>query len=260
MNAQAQDGMQAAASNLKPMDTHETTSGRHLTNHSRRAFAETLGRRRIFPALQGGQVVKVIRLDKAGRPDEIDRHRLPARHALAFDMKAHGLRVLARLAGALGEGNIMSDKVRLELHAPITTKCCTRVKDFYNALLFYEHNNLLHHGGMSNFIKQIREQAGITTAELAARVRTSQQQITNLENGKRKLTWEWMQRLADGLECHPLDLVEGPAAPKDDSEKDLLRKFRGLEDGQKRMFSHMLDGLSKGAADSKEEDEARKRK
>ncbi|MDP2207039.1 MAG: helix-turn-helix transcriptional regulator [Alphaproteobacteria bacterium] len=98
---------------------------------------------------------------------------------------------------------------------------------------------------MANFIKEIRTSQSLTLDQLAERVGTTPQQINLLEAGKRKLTWEWMQRLADGLECHPLDLVEGPAVPKDEGEKDLLRKFRGLEDGQKRMFSHMLDGLSK---------------
>lgn len=115
---------------------------------------------------------------------------------------------------------------------------------------------------MANFIKQIREEAGLTTAQLAEKVRTSQQQISRLENGQLRLTWEWMQRVANALECHPLDLVEGPAVPKDNDEKELLKKFRGLEDRERQMFSHMLDGLAKGEnkkADKKS-DADRKRK
>lgn len=96
----------------------------------------------------------------------------------------------------------------------------------------------------------------MTLQALADACHTTHQQISNLESGKRKLTWEWMQRLAKGLECHPLDLVEGPASapkPADERERELLRKFRGLEDGEKRIFSHMLDGVAKG--DNKEQDD-----
>lgn len=105
---------------------------------------------------------------------------------------------------------------------------------------------------MANFIKEIRNAQGLTLEQLADKVGTTPQQINFLEAGKRKLTWEWMQRVANALECHPLDLVEGPAVPKDNDEKELLKKFRGLEDRERQMFSHMLDGLSKGDKKKKE--------
>jgi transcriptional regulator with XRE-family HTH domain len=107
---------------------------------------------------------------------------------------------------------------------------------------------------MENFIKEIRKSQGLSLEDLAQKIGTTPQQINFLENGKRKLTWDWMQRIANGLECHPIDLVEGPASTptaKDATEADLLKKFRGLEDGAKRIFSHMLNGLDKEATTTK---------
>ncbi|MBT7943661.1 MAG: imidazoleglycerol-phosphate dehydratase HisB [Alphaproteobacteria bacterium] len=47
---------------------------------------------------------------------------------------------------------------------------------------------------------------------LAQRIGTTGQQIGNLEAGRRKLTQDWMERLAAGLDCGPADLlVSGPA-------------------------------------------------
>lgn len=110
-----------------------------------------------------------------------------------------------------------------------------------------------------NFIKQLREQRNLTLQQLADACNTTHQQISNLENNKRKLTWEWMQRVADALECHPLDLVEGPAEPKDQSERELIKAYRGLADGEKQIFSHMLDGLAKGKNKQEDNDDERKR-
>jgi imidazoleglycerol-phosphate dehydratase len=45
---------------------------------------------------------------------------------------------------------------------------------------------------------------------LAKRIGTSGQQVGNLEAGRRKLTQDWMERLAAGLECGPADLLGFP--------------------------------------------------
>lgn len=96
---------------------------------------------------------------------------------------------------------------------------------------------------MKNFISQLREERGLTLQELAQKVGTTHQQISNLEKGRRRLSWEWIQRIADALECHPLEIIEGPAAiiPKDEQEKELLKKFRGFDDSAKSAFKHMID-------------------
>ena len=65
---------------------------------------------------------------------------------------------------------------------------------------------------MTNNIRTIRKQIGMSQQVLAQRIGTTGQQIGNLEAGRRKLTQDWMERLAAGLDCGPADLlVSGPA-------------------------------------------------
>jgi transcriptional regulator with XRE-family HTH domain len=63
---------------------------------------------------------------------------------------------------------------------------------------------------MKNRIREIRELRGISEAELAALVGTSQPQIHRLESGARKLTVDWMRRIARSLDCSPADLIAAP--------------------------------------------------
>ena len=66
---------------------------------------------------------------------------------------------------------------------------------------------------MTNRIQALRKQKGLSQRELAERIGTSGQQVGNLEAGRRKLTQDWMERLAAGLGCGPADLLSGPSAP-----------------------------------------------
>lgn len=94
-----------------------------------------------------------------------------------------------------------------------------------------------------NYIKEIRQGRGLSQQQLAdllvppASVAT----IHNLENGKRKLTQDWINKLAMAMECHKIDILEGPAAPRSSAEKALLEKFRGMEERDREMFSSLLD-------------------
>ena len=64
---------------------------------------------------------------------------------------------------------------------------------------------------MTNKIRELRKQNGLNQQQLADRIGTTGQQVGHLEAGRRKLTQNWMERLADGLDCNPADLL-GPAA------------------------------------------------
>jgi len=59
-----------------------------------------------------------------------------------------------------------------------------------------------------NRIREIREAKNLSGRELADLVETSTQQIYRLEVGERRLTDEWMQKLAKALQCHPFDLLD----------------------------------------------------
>lgn len=113
---------------------------------------------------------------------------------------------------------------------------------------------------MKNFIKQIRKDRKLSTEALAAKIAgTSPQQINYLENGKRKLTWDWIQKIAQALECHPLEITDGPITgilPRNEQEKELLKRFRGFSSGEQKMFSHMLDTFSKETPLKKDKDDS----
>jgi len=66
---------------------------------------------------------------------------------------------------------------------------------------------------MINNIQAIRKQTGLSQQDLGRRIGTTGQQIGHLESGRRKLTQDWLQRLAAGLDCAPADLLDSrPAA------------------------------------------------
>lgn len=59
----------------------------------------------------------------------------------------------------------------------------------------------------NNRIRELRERRGWSADDLAQRAGTYQRQISRLENGERKLTAEWMMRIANALEVPPEDLL-----------------------------------------------------
>ena len=64
---------------------------------------------------------------------------------------------------------------------------------------------------MTNTIRALRKQIGLSQQALAQRIGTTGQQVGNLEAGRRKLTQDWMERLAAGLQCAPADLLNSAA-------------------------------------------------
>ncbi|MDI1227375.1 MAG: helix-turn-helix transcriptional regulator [bacterium] len=99
---------------------------------------------------------------------------------------------------------------------------------------------------MVNFIKQIRKERGLSSEALAEKVGTSAQQINHLENGKRKLSWDWIQKLAKALECHPLEITEGPGTvkPLDEREKEFINMYRGMNEDARNMVEDVLRGIA----------------
>ncbi|MFA5121494.1 S24 family peptidase [Zavarzinia sp.] len=66
---------------------------------------------------------------------------------------------------------------------------------------------------MSNRLAEMRRRAGLTQDQLAEAAGTVRSQIVKLERGERRLTVDWMLRLAKPLGCEPKDLLppEEPA-------------------------------------------------
>lgn len=74
-----------------------------------------------------------------------------------------------------------------------------------------------HNAGMASKLRQMRERRGWSQAQLGQRVNSSQVQIGRLENGERRLTVDWLRRLALALECAPADLIDNELAEEEAS-------------------------------------------
>lgn len=100
-----------------------------------------------------------------------------------------------------------------------------------------------------NNISAIRKSRGLSQSELAERCHTQNQQISHLELGKRRLTWEWMQRIASVLECHPTELVSnGPSSSLSAEEETLLEQFRMLPKPERKALSRIASEFAQAKA------------
>lgn len=57
---------------------------------------------------------------------------------------------------------------------------------------------------------ELRKMRRLTRPELAARMGTSTSQVTKLERAERRLTVDWLERIAEALQVSPADLLEHP--------------------------------------------------
>ena len=98
--------------------------------------------------------------------------------------------------------------------------------------------------GVNNRIKVLREARGLSLEGLAAKIGTTNQQVSLLENEKRRLTVDWLQRLSQALDCHPWEVVSDnlpqPLQPRD---IQLLSRFKTLTVAQQDALLRLLDVL-----------------
>jgi transcriptional regulator with XRE-family HTH domain len=113
-----------------------------------------------------------------------------------------------------------------------------------NTLLLDAPNFLLEDRLMSkNYLREIRKMKHLTLQQLAEAVGTSNQQVSNHEAGKRKLTWQWLEKYAAALNCHPLEIMQGPGQTFPNAqEKELLDLFRQIPDGERARYIGYLEG------------------
>jgi transcriptional regulator with XRE-family HTH domain len=68
---------------------------------------------------------------------------------------------------------------------------------------------------------------------LASMTETTNQQISHLELGKRRLTIEWLEKIAQALGCHPWALISSDvvviATEEEQRVLDAFRKLKKLE-------------------------------
>ncbi|MFD1199979.1 helix-turn-helix domain-containing protein [Brucella gallinifaecis] len=58
--------------------------------------------------------------------------------------------------------------------------------------------------------------------QLAKRIKTSKSVISKLGNGKQRYNQDWLEKIAEGLQCDPVDLLRHP------QEHFIEAKFRSL--------------------------------
>ena len=98
---------------------------------------------------------------------------------------------------------------------------------------------------VSNRIRHLRELRAWSLDELAKAAGTTNQQVSLLETGKRRLTVEWLYKLSAALGCHPWELIEERGAPGlGDAEIHLLRLFSSLGPQQQRALLGFLRAVA----------------
>lgn len=104
---------------------------------------------------------------------------------------------------------------------------------------------------MENRIRVIREARGISLEALATEAGTTNQQVSLLETGKRRLTVEWLLRLAEPLKCHPWELVASdlPRPPLAE-EIRLIARFQALTPGQRSALLRLVDVMAEPAVEA----------
>lgn len=97
---------------------------------------------------------------------------------------------------------------------------------------------------VDNRIKALREARGLSLEALANKAGTTNQQISFLEAGKRRLTVEWLIRLSNALACHPWEIVSRDL-PKSLCTKDirLLDRFRKLTELQQDAVLQLVEAF-----------------
>ncbi|WP_223250729.1 helix-turn-helix domain-containing protein [Rhodanobacter denitrificans] len=91
----------------------------------------------------------------------------------------------------------------------------------------------------------LREARGLSLEALAAAAGTSNQQISLLEAGKRRLTVDWLLRISHALNCHPWELVSTDL-PGSLNARDLrlLKRFQDLTELQQTALLGVLDAFA----------------
>lgn len=95
---------------------------------------------------------------------------------------------------------------------------------------------------MPNRIRELREARGLTLERAADTIGTSVQQLSRLERAERRLTDDWMRRIAPALGVRPSDLLSDTAPDTGEfvqqpDEVSLLRFWRLLTMEEKRMIA-----------------------
>lgn len=103
-----------------------------------------------------------------------------------------------------------------------------------------------------NRLEEIRLDRGLTMSALGAKVQppTTDSVINKLEKGHRKLTREWMYRLAAALECQWWEFdVTAPRITRE--EQAVISLYRGLNEPDQKAAYRVIDAMAQSRRDLK---------
>ncbi len=66
---------------------------------------------------------------------------------------------------------------------------------------------------MELWIRRLRQKKGWSQTQLAARMKTSQQNVQRLETGKISIDLDWIRRLGEAFDMHPRDMINDAVEP-----------------------------------------------
>ena len=98
---------------------------------------------------------------------------------------------------------------------------------------------------MKNRTAQIRQLKGRSLTEVAAAASTTKAQIQKLEKGGRRLTLDWMERIACALGVSVVDLIPNGEAKSGTQKFDgqIMSMVNMLSEKDKRMLLDVAEGL-----------------
>ena len=101
-----------------------------------------------------------------------------------------------------------------------------------------------------NRIKELREAAGLSQAELARRANVTPSALNKVELGSRGLDLDWMLRLAPHLGVAPAELLPRSANPHllNEEEKHLLGLVRQADEQEQAKFLRVAEAMLTQAA------------
>jgi transcriptional regulator with XRE-family HTH domain len=173
-----------------------------------------------------------------GRGGDADHDRRP-RYPIGIKVSVYRLDGHADLSREPCDRDIVLIEVLPQLHPDRLTSMVMPclVPNFPNAALAAE-SLPRPLSAMHNRIRELREKRGLSLQQVAEGAGTTFQQIHKLELGKRRLTDEWMRRLAPVLGVHPaallLEFSEGQHSLNESVDEVLLLEAWRMSDAAKR--------------------------
>ena len=99
-----------------------------------------------------------------------------------------------------------------------------------------------------NKLREIRKAKKMALKDVAESANTSVQQVQRLERGERRLTVDWVKRLAQAMGVDPAEIVPDIAYGSESDEwiNEQVEHLRQLDDEGRQAFENMLRLWPKG--------------